>query len=1516
MRFHVLAVPHTITNKEFVACAFTQKVFKFCDMMTRRGHTVIHYGHEESDVTCTEHVTVIDKETYMRVYGDYDWKVQNFKFDLLDEAYQTYNTNAIREIRNRQQPNDVVLAFWGQGNKAVCDQLSDMRIVEPGIGYSQAFAPFRVYESYALMHANLGLEHVQYSGNMPWHHSVIPNYFDSKDFEFSETKKDYFLYLGRITRAKGVDLIISVTEHIGAKLVIAGQGGPGDVGLDAWPSHVEYVGYAFADKRRELMKNAKGVFIFSTYVEPFAGTMIESFFSGTPVISTDWGTFAENNLHGITGYRCRTFDHMVWAARNIHRIDPRACLTWAQNFSLEKVAPMYEEYFRSISRDWYSVNETRPVLDCYSRTYPVPQKKQTIDAFFQCYNQVVAAEKALETYRNCYPDGKVVMINDGGEKTMDGIAVKYNAEYTYLPNIGICYWKNPTEWIERFLDGIQQLESDYFVMQEEDVWHVRPVDHSKLVFDICGTNPDARFPDEIVEYISNETGRICTHYSGSGGCFFRTSFFKKLAHTDWRRHLEHVPHRWLWADVVISFLACLYGGTIGYCTECVELDRPEYKMNKNPAVIHQYKVHYVKHVKVLWISAFRDIKRDSWSVSQRSTDDYFTCFERLLKPIGKDFVCFVDEPHAQRVQNLGVRTLPFNVDDTFIPKYYDRQKQIIDEKDFHRFLPENLRMCPEYTNPDYALTLYSKQCLIRRASDLFPEYTHYAWIDFGYAKTPLCAPPSITTLNIPNDKICVSPFRQFGFEDNQPVIGEWGEETFKGGKNYDWTDPYTWMKDPMYFIKGNLFFVPKKLTHWFENAMDQVIEYQHRLDIVIGHDEPLWLQIAHKFYDRFEFRVKTEWRDSSWFVDLYREHVNQLRKIIEQTGELCEGNVLWHDKQFVENTAWEIKRKNLSNFAATAQSILEIGFNAGHSCLLYLMANSTSKIDLFDIGEHTYTRPCFEYLDSQFPGRMTIVYGDSRKTLKNAKRKIYNLIHIDGGHEEDVVRSDFENTRVLSDDHTVVISDDDDMPQVHRINREYLERLGEENQYQFIGKFSDLTRQNIFRIIDRIPYVDENDNIVNHRELERNEQNIARKYIPSHSTVLELGARYGTVSCVINSILSDPTKHVAVDPDISIIKALEKNRTSHGAQFHIFNGVVSRKPLFLQLESYCTHTTSQDTGVSVSPVSIEQLEEMYSLKFDCLVADCEGFMEQFIRENEEFVQRLETVTYEEDQASRCDYAYVTERLQSFGFSCIHTEMNGSLHFKVWKKMNQGYFLLANGEKYVRMMMEYTIPSIRKVDPYRPISVFTNTPELVSGVDQIILYDPESEYKKLNIPLDMNNSYDVWGTIPRFLMLTRSPYEETLSLDCDLVCIKSLSEFWNTCHASHQGMIAMGESDEQNRGPSSWHWGRLHEVCEKTGVNIPQIGGQCVYYRKCHDFIHKILPYYRTFQTYGIQPWFRDKSPSEEIFFALYMGLNTWRPMSTKYIEHFTHYKKPLNDTLFVHVESKDEDVMKKLILPQ
>ena len=374
MRFHVLSIPHTITNKNYNGCAFTQKVLKFGKMMTKLGHTVIHYGNEDSELICSEHVTVTSKKDLEISYGDLEEKNKIINYNLNDHAYQIFTKNAIQEIDKRKKRYDFILAFFGIGHEKICNYF-DRRWyipVEPGVGYTKTFAPCKVYESYALYHSMSGSPENNSLG-MNWYDAVIPNYFDPDDFTFQPHKQDYYLYIGRLVKSKGIDIAIDVTKETGKKLIIAGQKTE-EIDIKSFPKHVEYVGYADLNTRRELMANAKAGFVPSRYLEPFGGVQIEFLFSGTPTITTDWGAFSENNIHGHTGYRCRNYEQFKWATENINNINPYDCRKWAENYTLEKIGKMYEEYFDMVLnfyqyQSWYKSNTHRKNFDWLTKNY-------------------------------------------------------------------------------------------------------------------------------------------------------------------------------------------------------------------------------------------------------------------------------------------------------------------------------------------------------------------------------------------------------------------------------------------------------------------------------------------------------------------------------------------------------------------------------------------------------------------------------------------------------------------------------------------------------------------------------------------------------------------------------------------------------------------------------------------------------------------------------------------------------------------------------------------------------------------------------------------------------------------------------------------------------------------------------------------------------------------------------------------------------------------------------------------
>jgi len=121
----------------------------------------------------------------------------------------------------------------------------------------------------------------------------------------------------------------------------------------------------------------------------------------------------------------------------------------------------------------------------------------------------------------------------------------------------------------------------------------------------------------------------------------------------------------------------------------------------------------------------------------------------------------------------------------------------------------------------------------------------------------------------------------------------------------------------------------------------------------------------------------------------------------------------------------EILKKIVSN--KQIKNVMEIGFNAGHSSVIFLENNNNINITSFDIDEHDYIHVGKKYIDANYPGQHTLIIGNSIQSVPNFINKnniTFDLIFIDGGHDYNVARVDLENCKKLSHANTIVIMDD------------------------------------------------------------------------------------------------------------------------------------------------------------------------------------------------------------------------------------------------------------------------------------------------------------------------------------------------------------------------------------------------------------------------------------------------------------------------------------------------------------
>ncbi len=186
---------------------------------------------------------------------------------------------------------------------------------------------------------------------------VVYNGIISERYVFKETAEDYFIYLGRLNKEKGIVEAINVAKEAGVKLLVAGN----IVGGEEWnyflhevqpllnEENVNFVGQVDFNEKVKLLGGAKALLFPIDRREPFGLVMIEAMACGTPVIAYRRGSVPEIIKDGETGFIVNDKEEMIAATKKIDTIKRKACRARVEKkFTLKQMVDTYEEIYKKL----------------------------------------------------------------------------------------------------------------------------------------------------------------------------------------------------------------------------------------------------------------------------------------------------------------------------------------------------------------------------------------------------------------------------------------------------------------------------------------------------------------------------------------------------------------------------------------------------------------------------------------------------------------------------------------------------------------------------------------------------------------------------------------------------------------------------------------------------------------------------------------------------------------------------------------------------------------------------------------------------------------------------------------------------------------------------------------------------------------------------------------------------------------------------------------------------------------
>jgi glycosyltransferase involved in cell wall biosynthesis len=190
---------------------------------------------------------------------------------------------------------------------------------------------------------------------------------DPAEFVFSQTKRDYLLFISmlRFAKRKGLDTALALSRTLDFPLVVAGACDDIEVvdrvARQCHEAGVDFVGAVVGRKKAELFADARALLFPTELNEGFGIMMAEALFSGTPVICSNNGACPEIVTADV-GFVCATEDDYRQALVHLEQIQPNACREKAlRDFHYRRMAADYVvEYQKEIA---HAAEHSNPALE-------------------------------------------------------------------------------------------------------------------------------------------------------------------------------------------------------------------------------------------------------------------------------------------------------------------------------------------------------------------------------------------------------------------------------------------------------------------------------------------------------------------------------------------------------------------------------------------------------------------------------------------------------------------------------------------------------------------------------------------------------------------------------------------------------------------------------------------------------------------------------------------------------------------------------------------------------------------------------------------------------------------------------------------------------------------------------------------------------------------------------------------------------------------------------------------------